>query len=78
MTAASYWKFKAVNVETKSSSISQQPEQIFFIYNLIKNMENTVVYKKSVYSAYPPLLLISKKCASHFCRETANENNQFK
>ena len=46
MTAASYWKFKAVNVETKSSSISQQPEQIFFIYNLIKNMENTVVYKK--------------------------------
>ena len=24
------------------------------------------------------LLLMSKKCASHFCRETANENKQFK
>ena len=24
------------------------------------------------------LLLINKKCANHFCRETANENEQFK
>jgi len=46
-------------------------------FNLIKNMENTVVlFTQKVFIS--PSLLISKKCASNFRRETANKNKQFK
>ena len=42
--------------------------------NLIKNVENTV----GLFPWVSPLLLKIKKCKSHFCFETANENKQFK
>ena len=44
--------------------------------NLIKNVENTVVFLTR--KMFSPLHLINKKCASHFHREAANENKHFK
>ena len=41
----------------------------FFLYSLFKKCLNLMI---------SPLLPISKKCASHFCREPSNENKQFK
>ena len=48
--------------------------------NLIKNVEDNVVFltQKSLILLISPLLLISTKCAGYFCREAANEDNQFK
>ena len=44
-----------------------------------KNVEAIVVFltPKFLVLIVSPLLLKSKKCASHFCRKTANENEQF-
>ena len=48
-------------------------------FNMIKNVEDIVVYDKGGFFLWvSPLLLINKKFASLFCRETASENKQFK
>ena len=44
--------------------------------NLIESVEDNVVFLKSVY--FCEFLDLNKKCASHFCWETANENKHFK
>ena len=49
-------------------------------HNLIKNVEEIVIFfnPKSVYFCeVSPLLLINKKCANLFRRETVNKNKQF-
>ena len=47
--------------------------------DLIKNVGNTVVFltRKVFILIISPFLLVETKCASHFCRETENENEQF-
>ena len=44
----------------------------------VKDIELFFWYKKCLFLQVSQLLLISMKCASHFCRQTANENKQFK
>ena len=48
--------------------------------NLIKNMEDDFLFLTRICLLLwvSPLLLINMKCASHLCRETANENKQVK
>ena len=51
-----------------------------WILNLIKNEEDSVVFwlEKCLILIISPFLLLSKKCANYFRRETGIENKQFK
>ena len=52
------------------------------VLNLLsdQNLKETVVFltQKVLILIISPLLILSKKCASRFCRETANENSSLK